>query len=550
MALDRLDGGLLRTLIATAGTGTGRRLLWSQLSADFGLDTLAALPPEHRVGLDLGPRPLVARPARQWEDAAHELPTPSRPSARALRTAYREGRSHPVEVLERVIEQLEAGRFGRAGSTPFVTLDLDRAREAAEASKARYKAGRTHGFLDGVPVVIKDQHDRAGLPTLSGAGLPAEPAREDSTLAGRLVEGGAIVYAKTIPTEFGLDPCGIGPHFPMPRSPYRADRAAGGSSTGSGVAVALGLCPVASGTDGGGSIRIPAALSGVFGLKPTYGRISAFGNRWQPSSLDHAGPLGVSSTDLVDFLSVVAGAADPRDRRTGWAPSPAEAPAAWRQALGRGVKGARIGVPRSEWAEAPRGLAALAEAGLKALEAEGAVLVDVDIPLAAQAPHVGPLIISVETRGELVDVPDSKLGEGVRFVVRAIAAASASDLLLAQSIRACLREQVAKVLEDVDLIALPTLGGPPAEYPRSEDGRTILDLVATRGLVRFAFLGNLTGLPAGTAPVGMHDGIPAGLQLIGDAWDEASVLAGLAQLERLKVTELPRPEAWLELLPS
>src|SRR5262249_845261 len=187
--------------------------------------------------------------------------------------------------------------------------------------------------------MVKDEFDVAGLPTTLGVRCqPAPPAEHDATPVARLRAAGAVFVCKTVLTEWGMSPIGNNVGFSMPHNAHDTTRAPGGSSTGSGVGVALGVAPIATGGDGGGSVRIPAALDGLFGIKPTFGRVSRAGDGFK-GSVAHAGPLASSTADLATFLDVVASAPDAADELTAWAPPPPEG--GFGGLLGAGVRGVR-----------------------------------------------------------------------------------------------------------------------------------------------------------------------------------------------------------------
>jgi aspartyl-tRNA(Asn)/glutamyl-tRNA(Gln) amidotransferase subunit A len=344
-------------------------------------------------------------------------------------------------------------------------------------------------------------------------------------------------------TQFGLSPLGANPHRRMPRNAHDPSRLAGGSSTGSAVAVATGVVPVALGFDGGGSIRIPAAVNGVFGLKPTFGRVPTDGHGLHAgSSVVHAGPIGATPHDLALFLASACGASD------GDAASTAQPPlsgATCIAALGRGVRGLRIGVDAAEWAAGDDGVVRPARLALAALEREGAILQPISIPLARHAAAIGYLTIGLEMCTALRDLRlrhMAEMEEYVQLFLMQTSAFSPTDYLDAQRLRSRLREQTAAALREVDVIALPTTNCTPPSVTESETRRSFVDPGALDAISRYSYLGNVTGVPAGTAPVGAApDGLPVGLQILGDAWDEPAVLQVLAHLQRNGVATPIRP---------
>ena len=550
MATPRLSGISLSLLRCITELGWGADLVLAQMGRDHGLQILRDLPESARPSADVEPRPLAGAPPRSWQDAGLPAPDPAAGSARAMREAYQARRTDPVEVLERLAARLEARDFGPSTFSPFVSLCLDRARRAAEASRGRYQAGGVLGPLDGIPVPVKDEHHLSGLPTRGGASYLNQPVDCDSFLVRSLDAAGALIPGKTHTTEWGMNPWGMNPHFDMPRNTWSEERGAGGSSTGSAVAVGLGMA-VAIGSDGGGSIRIPSALNGIYGLKPSFIRIGRTGDIFASGSMSHIGPLGRSTEDLVDLMTAVGAAPDPDDPVSTYAPTGTAVAQSWRAALGRGVRGCRVGVVDSEWAEASPAVAAAGEAALQALEAEGAIRVSVDLPMAGAAHGIGVMNIATETMGALTDdflEHASEMGDDLRLLLNLFERVRARDYLLATRARAGLRREVARAISGVDLLALPTTVTTAPSYPLAQTGRAISDDGATRAMCRFAFLGNVTGLPAGTVPVGRDgDGLPIGLQLVGDAWDEASVFAVMAHCERTGISFRDTSPGWKDL---
>ncbi len=521
------------------------RVIWTVMSEDFKIRQMRAEVPES--SLDPAAIPVQGRPPHQWHDAELGVPevTGGRGSGAALRKAFAEGLS-PEAVLERILSEHQALGI----RSPFNAIDEDRSRAQAQASAERYKSGQTLGPLDGLPVPIKDQFHLKGLPTRGGATYLEHPATEDSWVVQQLHRSGSVIVGKTHAVEWGLNPMGMMEHYTGPRNVYSDAHAPGGSSTGCGVAVALGLCPSAVGSDGGGSIRIPAALNGVFGIKPSFIRIGRTGDNWSGSTVGHTGPLGQTVADLVDQLEALS-AVDPDDPVTRFAPD-GHQHLGWRKALGRGIRGARIGVMREDMADAHPAIVDAVLAALKALEAEGAVIVDVDLPMAKHVNGIGALVIGSESAANLADdfaKYGDQFGHELAILLRMMSLVPASDYLLASRHRATLRRQLAALFCDVDLLAMPTTATTAPPYAMSEDQTAILATAGTAAMTRFNFLGNLTGVPAGTVPVAMHDGLPIGLQLVGDAWDEASVFAAMAHCERMGLHDaVARPSGFTALL--
>ncbi|HEX5099490.1 MAG TPA: amidase, partial [Polyangiaceae bacterium] len=464
-----------------------------------------------------------------------------------LAAAYRSGARDPLAVVERALAH--AAGFGVR--SPLCAQNVERALRDARASSERFRRGAPLGALDGVPIVVKEEMDAEGYATRLGTSFMArELAAHDAVLVARLARAGAIVIGQTPMTEYGLSPLGVNPHRTMPQNAQREGYLAGGSSTGSAVAVALGLAVLGIGTDGGGSIRVPAAYNGIFGIKPSYGRIPCTGHGMLgDTSVVHFGLLATSSSDLALALELGAGA-DAGDPASAAAP-PLE-PGELQAALGRGVRGMKLGVPEAEWARADESVAAAGRRALQALERDGAELVPLELPLARHAAAMGYLTVALEAYAALREVEvrmGHALNPDLRIFLAGSSAFASDDYVDAQRLRDTLREELRAALRTVDLVALPTAANTAPKISASEARSGIVDLPALDAACRFVFLANLTGLPAASAPVGSDEsGLPIGLQLVGDAWDEATVLAAVAQLERSGVAVVPQAPGALDLL--
>jgi Asp-tRNA(Asn)/Glu-tRNA(Gln) amidotransferase A subunit family amidase len=545
----RLSGLALRSTARIVRSRFGTITLPRILRAELKVNELAGLPLAARGKLPLHNGPVQGRPPRAGEDLALSSPeAPWSGTSASYARAYAEGESSPTEVVDRALSLARELAARTPTMAPLYMYADDVAREEAAAATARHRAKKTLGPLDGVPCVIKEEMAIRGFPWSFGTHLyDGVLSKKDATVVLRLREAGAIVIGMTAMTEFGMTPTGINPKRPMPRNPHATDCVPGGSSTGTGVSVATGLVPFGMGSDGGGSIRIPAALVGVFGIKPTWGRISR--ESASGGSVAHLGPLATSALDLARVLEVTGGA-DPLDDETRWAPP--HAPGQFTRAIGRGVRGLRIGVEESEWRDADAAVAKAAREALAALEKEGAVLVPVTIPMARYAAAIGYVSIAVEARAILFEEwrdHADELTHDLQVTFATLDTLTAPELLDSQRLRAGLRREVAGVFGDVDLLALPTTASTAPRVTDAEFAGGMLDAHVIEQLCRFSFLGNLTGLPAGSAPVGLDDAsLPIGLQLVGDAWDEATVLAAMAHLERVGAARVVRPQVAVDVL--
>ena len=548
----RLSGAALtaaRIAAETPGTDAAVREI---MKRGLGIEQLATLPEVWRDELPLDARPLQAGEARRWGNAGlGALPIRAwpRPTA-AYAAAFREGTTTPRKIAERALRGLDVLAERRPCMNIVVARDSEATLREADAASARFVGPHPIGPLDGVPFLVKDEYDVRGLPTTLGSRCtPATPAARDATVVARLRRSGAVFLAKTVLTEWGMSPIGGNLNQAMPHNAHHGARAAGGSSTGSAVGVAMGLAPLATAGDGGGSIRIPAALNGIFGIKPTFGRVSRGGDPFK-GSVAHCGPIACSTTDLALFLNAVALEHDADDALTAWAPRP---PAGgFGCMLGAGVRGLRIGVDQDEWHDASDPVARVCRDALRALESEGAILVEVRMPLARHAARIGYLTFGPESltahRREWLE-QRALITEDVRLLFAILSGITSLEQLDAQRLRAGLRREIRNILRGVDVLAMPTTAITAPRYTENDARTSFADSASLDGLCRYAFLANLTGLPAGTAPVGTDaEGLPIGLQIVGDAWDEAAVLGVLAHLERSEIARVPRPRGAIDLL--
>lgn len=547
----RLSGAPLKNLARFARTKVGGLALQRILRSELRIDRLASLPDEFRGDTPLDTNAHPGRPPRA--PTSEGLPVPQNsgwaPSMTAITAAYRAGTATPSSVVMKAISEAKRLAAMTPSMTPFCELAEEAALAEAEASTQRWREKRPLSPFDGVPWAIKEQTAVKGLARRSGtAFLDASPQPEDATCVARMRKMGAIAIGATSMTEFGMTPNGANSKRAMPRNPHEVDYLAGGSSTGSGVAVATGLVPVALGADGGGSIRIPSTMNGVFGIKPTWGRVSRSGDS-STGSVSHVGPLGCSTVDLAHALEVLSGY-DPNDPQTFTAPR--REAGSFVAALQRGVKGLVIGVPDSEWADASEPVQRAGRAALGALEKEGAVLVPIRLEMAKHAPGIGYVVIACEARAglrkEWRDNAD-EMGDDLQVSFSALDAFNAIEYLDVLRLRTGLRRELARAFGTIDLLALPTTMSTAAKVSDTDMRTGFLDTKVIDGLCRFAFLGNLTGLPALSAPVGTDAiGLPVGLQLVGDAWDEATIFAASAHLERIGVATCRRPRITTQIL--
>jgi aspartyl-tRNA(Asn)/glutamyl-tRNA(Gln) amidotransferase subunit A len=471
-----------------------------------------------------------------------------------IREAVRSGARSAVEVCRETLTRIEALE---PQLHAFNTIVADRALARAEAIDRQPERWRD-APLAGVPVALKDNLSTRGVRTTASSRiLEGYVPPYDATVVTRLEAAGAVIVGKTNCDEFAMGSSTENSAFGPSRNPWALDRTPGGSSGGSAVAIAARMTPLALGSDTGGSIRQPAALCGVVGLKPTYGRVSRYGLLAFGSSLDQIGPLTRTVRDAALTLNVLAGA-DPADATSGPEPVPDYA-----TALTGDIRGARIGVPRALLEQGVDAAVSRAiDAALEALGSRGATIVDVDLPHARHAIPVYYLVATAEASSNLARY------DGVRFGFRASAAPGTSqDLrtmyartraqgfgaevkrrimlgtyvlsagyydayyLKAQQVRTLILrdyEQAFAGHDAVDLIAMPT-----SPTPAFRIGERVEDPLQMYLADVFTVSANLAGLPAISVPCGFTaDRLPIGLQLTGRRFDEATLLRVADAYER------------------
>lgn len=444
----------------------------------------------------------------------------------------------PVELTTAYLERIRRldGAYGA-----YVTLLEAEARAAAAAAEGEIGAGRYRGPLHGIPVALKDLIQTRGIRTTCGSPIfEAWVPDEDATVARRLAEAGAILLGKLHLHEFAFGPTGVNPHCGTPRNPWDPARMPGGSSSGSAVAVATGLAAAALGTDTGGSVRIPASLSGIVGLKATYGRVSRHGVLPLAWSLDHIGPMTRTVADAALVLAALAGR-DPADPSTAAVPVPE-----YRAAMAGGVRGLRLGLPREIFfAHGDPEVHAAVRAAARALEGMGATVEEVSLPGMAEAATATFAIITAESmafHGPLLRKHGARYGADVRTRLLTGQFVLATQYLNAQRVRQVVRTELDAVLAQLDALLLPTT---PIPAPRLEAREVTVGGVTQdvrAWLTRCTRPFNLTGHPALSLPCGLTAaGLPVGLQLVGRMFDEAMLLRIGAAYEAVSPMRNRRP---------
>lgn len=446
----------------------------------------------------------------------------------------------PVEVVEAHLNRI-AALDGTLKS--YITVMGDSALQAAKAAETAVTAGDGLGALHGVPIGLKDLYCTKGVKTTGGSKILADWApTEDATVVSRLTAAGAIVLGKLNMHEFAYGPEGLNPHYGTPWNPWdkATHRICGGSSSGSGAAVAAGIAPGALGSDTGGSIRIPASLCGITGIKPTYGRVSRAGVLPLAWSLDHVGPMCRTAADCALMLGAMAGY-DPRDPTTSVLPVPD-----YLAALTGQVKGLRIGVLRAFYLESTDpAVRALVESAVKSLEGLGASAQEVNLELPKHAAAASYAVISPEAYAYhegWIKTRAQDYGADVRQRLLVGAFVSGADYLKGQRVRVLIRDEVDRALAKLDVLVCATTPMPAPAVGQKEVRIGAENQPVRPNLIRFTRPFNMTGHPAASVPCGFTaEGLPAGLQIIGRPFDEATVLRVADAYQRASDWHTRRP---------
>jgi len=437
--------------------------------------------------------------------------------------AYLEGRSDPVAVAGRFIALAQQSQEDDPDMGFFIARNSEDLLEQARASAKRYQDGQALGPLDGVPVAIKDEIDQADYPTSVGTGfLGNGPVKHDATVVARLRAAGALLVGKTNMHEIGIGVTGINPNWGPARNPYDPTRITGGSSSGTAAVVGSGLCPIAIGADGGGSIRIPAAFCGAGGLKPTFGRVSEKGAAPLCWSLAHLGPIATSVRDLAIAYSIIAGP-DPGDQNS------LSQPISDMSALNApDLSGIRLGIYKPYFEDADPEVVRACYEVVDVLKKNGAEIVEIEIPELSvlRAVHL-VTIVSEMTAAHIGHYAKHRRDYGMdtRMSLALGRRLGGYDYVHAQRLRTRVSGYFFDLLKSVHGIITPTIGMTAPKIPDDaiETGESNLEL--TTAIMRFATAANLTGLPAITVPAGYDNaGMPIGFQVMGRAWQEGLLL--------------------------
>ena len=457
--------------------------------------------------------------------------------ASQLRNSFAAKSLSPVELLEATLTRLDAVE---PQINAFALVDRDGARAAARASEARWQKGAPIGPADGLIATIKDNVAVKGLPNRRGSRTsPETPVDFDAPATARMREAGAIILGKTTLPEIGWKGLGDSPLYGAAKNPWNTGRTTGGSSAGAAAAAALGLGQFHLGTDGLGSIRIPAAFCGVFGHKPSFGRVPAFPLSTM-AMLAHLGPLTRHVADAALMLSLI-GRPDTRDNTAWNTPCPDYA-----EDLDRGVEGRRIAFAKTMWnAPVEPDVAEAVEKAARVFEELGATVEEVTLDIEDPRAITDVLwwtgaAVAFKT---LAPEQEALVDPGLLAEVRKGRALTSTDYLDAFLARGALAHKMALFHETYDLLLTPQMptGAVPLGADVPADGR----YKHWQEWSPFTYPFNITQQPAASVPCGFtNDGLPVGLQIVGPMRADALVLRAARAYEIARpfaTIDAPRP---------
>jgi aspartyl-tRNA(Asn)/glutamyl-tRNA(Gln) amidotransferase subunit A len=445
----------------------------------------------------------------------------------------------PMELTQACLERIQAVD-GKLHS--FITVTAELALQQARRAEQELARGIDKGPLHGIPVALKDLYATRGIRTTCHSRVLEDWVPDyNATAAAKLGEAGAVLLGKLGMHEFAFGGPSVDAPFPAVRNPWNTDHVPGGSSSGSGAALAAGFCFGALGSDTGGSVRHPASHCAIVGIKPTYGRVSRYGVVPLSWSLDHAGPMARTVKDCAILLQVIAGH-DSKDPASADRPVPD-----FSAGLSHGLAGFRIGVPRANWFSERLGVDpetnGVFEEALKTLENSGAKLVEIEGRPFALARKANQTILVCEAYAyheqRLQQAPE-RFGSSVRRRIMEGAFLSAADYIQAQRARTALNQEIRANFTAVDVFATPTMARPPETFAG-------LDPDEANRRPNFTNPFNLTGLPAISLPCGFtSDGLPVGLQLATRPFEEGLLLRVAHAFEQETSWHQRRPPLFVE----
>jgi len=533
-----LESGLLRALILPSMLKSGGITAFRALAPEESPTFLPVAYSDKKAPPETGPD---LKALNKIEGGAGAVPFKT---ARDYAGAYKEGRANPEDVAKKALDAIKQADAGNLKLRPFIAVNEGDVIQQARASAERWKDKKPLSVLDGVPVAVKDEVDMVPYPTTVGTKFFGNaPAKRDSMVVARLRAAGALLLGKANMHEIGISTDGLNVNFGSTRNPYNPKHDTGGSSSGSATAVAAGLCPLAVGADGGGSIRVPAALCGVVGLKPTFGRVSEFGAAPLCWSVAHLGPIAATVEDAAIGYACMAGP-DAEE------PNSLHQPAVMLEQWNKGdLKGVKLGVYRPWFEHASPEVVRACDILLEKLAGAGAKVSEIIVPGLDTMRVAHVITILSEMAGSMNNYPDHRkdFGAEVRVSLSLGREFNAGDYIKAQRIRTRVIDMFKDVYKDVDAIITPATGITAPEVSLEDGEGGYSDLTSTTETMRYVFPGNLAGLPAISFPAGYDSiGLPIGMQAMGRWWEEDLLLRIAFNAEKL--VERRKPVVFFDLL--
>ncbi|KYQ88447.1 amidase family protein [Tieghemostelium lacteum] len=462
--------------------------------------------------------------------------------------SYQQGKTTPLEVSKSFLECKDQSDRQSPPLAAFISNNREEITQQGQESLDRWQTGRPLSILDGVPVSIKDELDQIGYYTTCGTTFLQKchgKKDKDSYVAAKLKQAGAILVGKNNMHEIGISTMGYNIHYGFTRNPYNLGHYTGGSSSGSAASVSSGLNPLSIGCDGGGSIRVPASLCGVVGLKPTFGRVSHTGVFELCFSVGHVGPIASNVLDCAIGYSLIAGV-DPMDYQTMSQPAPTVPDFSSIQMGNQPLQGLRVGF-FTEWNDDchPEIRDQVYDA-VRLMQEQGAIIVPIEIPELLKIRMAQGLIILSEMRNAMNPYLQTHKNEfhlDSRISLSVVDCVTSADYIQCNKIRTMAIESLKEIFsKQCDIIITPTTGitSPDIEDKALSWGVSNLTLVGK--LMNYVFLGNISGVPGISIPKALDSkGLPIGIQLMSSWWQEDLLLHTGFILEKLfKFNQKPK----------
>ncbi|MDH5654798.1 MAG: amidase [Spirochaetia bacterium] len=466
------------------------------------------------------------------------------PGISDLTYLYKTGKASPVEICTKIIDLIRASDQENPPLRAVSNFDSDDIIRQAKHSETKFKQKR-NGILEGIPVLIKEELNVKGYGTAVGTQfLGKEIESKDAFVVERLRRAGAVILGQTNMFEIGISATGNNPHHGFVRNPYNPEYDSGGSSSGSAAAVAGSLCSFALGADGGGSIRIPSAHCGVFGLKATFGRISENGASPLCWSVAHIGPIARNANDLALIYAVIAGE-DPNDPNTLKQP-----PVSLEMMKKSSLKGITIGIYEPWYQDAEEDIVNNCNHALAVLKKNGAKVKKINLPFLEPLKIAHAITILSEMARNMdpyYNKNRKKFCPGSRINLALGRKFTSRDYIMAQQVRTLLLKEFESAYEQVDVILTPTtaITALPIQKDSLPYGES--DLNSLTQYMKYILPGNHLGYPAISVPVGYdRKGLPVGLQIMGRFWEEDLLLQMAMILD--KSIEKKKPVRYYDFL--